>query len=448
MKKLTSLAVALMLILSCFAISAVSAEDTDYSYKMYPLLIERLSTAFPDDELKVSLWLEDIDHDAVNDRVVEELGYGKVEVENSNWNSLSPEEKVEWNKKVDDYIAAERRISSEMQLEKTREVLEILKIDEANCLFISKYSPLIILTTTPAELNELIKSEHVYSADLITDNAGWDDAATPSDDKGTTFTTTKDGITFSLTYDKSVYTIGGYFTFNFYVKNDNDYTIYVPGMPAADFWFTDILYTDKESGKEYKYGQGGEATSISFKVEPGENKAYEYQIFCNPKNFLYNHEETAPNFMGDIPLKYVIKYGLSDPENGPWPYVKDHEIALDTTIKVAEKIEDLYASSVTADATVQDGGEANISALIRNPSEDDINEMVDVEYYIDNRLVETVRTRVIIEAGKYTLVTSETPHEFYFGKHTIRAAVKFANQNIYDEYEENNSIKSKLLVTD
>ncbi len=234
MKKLLSVLMSLVIMLSIVSFGSISAEE-DNTYKMSEKLKEKISKMSDDEEVEVYLWLEDIDHDEVEREVKEKTGIGKEDMQRlsdsiyntyckakgitieelqggkhkadpDDWAKVTEDIRQEVSDKVDEYIHESRVISSAKQSAKNKEMLSDLKIAKENRIFESKYSPMNIVKVTVGELKEIINSDKVYEVDIFYKISGGNSSA--STDKSSAMSCHKTAMSFSNSYSGSGVKIG------------------------------------------------------------------------------------------------------------------------------------------------------------------------------------------------------------------------------------------------
>jgi hypothetical protein len=237
MKKLISLTMVLLILIVSVSFSSLSAtaEPDDFSYKMSEALQEEIENLSPDDEIEVYLWLEDIDHDEVEQEVKDKIGIckedmdelsdsiyqtycdakgisladykmGKYEADPEEWAEITENVRAEVNEQVDSYIHESRQISATKQLAKNREMLYNLKISEENRLFESKYSPMNIVKIKVRDLDEILQSDDVYEVELFIEREA--DDCSVCDDKALAMGYHKTAMNCNLNYNGTGIKIG------------------------------------------------------------------------------------------------------------------------------------------------------------------------------------------------------------------------------------------------
>jgi hypothetical protein len=112
---------------------------------------------------------------------------------------------------------------------------------------------------------------------------------------------------------------------------------------------------------------------------------------------------------------------------------------------------DLYMSAVSPATTALNNGDSSKFAVtLRNLSDANIsNADVKVNFYCDGVLFETVTKTVSINSNGFTIIQSDSQKNFFFGSHSVKATVSFADENVaYDTITNNNLSKARFKVTD
>lgn len=109
---------------------------------------------------------------------------------------------------------------------------------------------------------------------------------------------------------------------------------------------------------------------------------------------------------------------------------------------------DLSVTSVVpSTSNVYDGDKIVLNAIIRNMGDFAINTEIPVSFYVDGRLVETVKFTGSIEAGGKLTARTTVAKQMTFGTHKLTAAVN-ENASIIENDYSNNSIKKRITVID
>jgi hypothetical protein len=107
---------------------------------------------------------------------------------------------------------------------------------------------------------------------------------------------------------------------------------------------------------------------------------------------------------------------------------------------------DLHTTAVqTSIASPNDGDELTFYCVLRNEGTQDTDSPIKVDYYMDNRFLESVTYSESIPAGGMKLIATKTPKSVFFGTHTVRVIVNNDNSLTETDYT-NNNLKQKVKV--
>jgi hypothetical protein len=112
---------------------------------------------------------------------------------------------------------------------------------------------------------------------------------------------------------------------------------------------------------------------------------------------------------------------------------------------------DLNITAVTpSTTTVNDGDSTKFAITLRNISSKDIsNKKVNISFYYNGALLETSAKDISIKSNGFTIIQSNLEKTLFFGTHSVKATVSFANEKeAIDTSLSNNTLKSRFKVLD
>lgn len=174
----------------------IYASDSTHSSKISDILSQKLNSTVADEKVDVFLWLEDIDLERLENQIKESVGIGQKDMQllsdriyktyckekgisfNSTAYKNSNVNTTEWvratedirrtvNDQVEAYTSAKRNLLSREHFEKNSEILNELGINEMDRLFVSKFSPMCIISIQACFIPEIASNRKVLQIDYF-----------------------------------------------------------------------------------------------------------------------------------------------------------------------------------------------------------------------------------------------------------------------------------------
>jgi hypothetical protein len=98
-------------------------------------------------------------------------------------------------------------------------------------------------------------------------------------------------------------------------------------------------------------------------------------------------------------------------------------------------------------STLNNGDSTKFYCTLRNTSGNDTQGNIKVDFYVDNRFVETINYNEVIPAGSMKIISTANNRTVFFGSHTIKVVVNSDNA-IEDTDRTNDALKSRFIVSD
>ena len=177
-KTLSVLLVGIMILSAfCYPLTSIAAED--YSYKIDKALAEKLETMDDDEEVSVSVWVEDIDHEAVKAQALATIK-GKVsddvyEIARASDNigkllglkekesAKSIEQQKNDSLEIQKFVAAVRKISSGKYIAHNKQIFNKIIGKPKKKDYICKYAPNANVILTKGKIKDIIKQKNIVS---------------------------------------------------------------------------------------------------------------------------------------------------------------------------------------------------------------------------------------------------------------------------------------------
>lgn len=459
MKKILSLVLVVCLISVIITAPTVSALKI-LEFGISDVMQQKLDSSASDDILKAVLILDD-PSDYIEQKVKNALGFNNSDIigsDRSAVNAYCAENNISFSEAVDIYKQTREEIYASATQEygeefadKYLQEYELLDIDGCT----------IFVETTVTRLNELWENKQVVA---IYDYDEYFELDYQPDG------TVAEGSSSSVN-------IGNFVPFN------DDFSIFVDGeFKNGGRIIEDCGTIIDENGMLFG-GEGvnnGEKGSGSFEIEIDDSgndeiwKEYKYlRVVCAMdsmgessatgyvsgtvqfgKGNIYNFDQIeisgktiAPLGTFDTFLLDLSKVSNFDKNNLIFSHAfvgyKVKHLAL-TNQATYDSPCDLYISAVGFSASVNmEGDISTIGATVRNLSENAVNETIEVEYYVDGKLFDTVQKEVALEQGQAVNIVTLKEYEVPFGSHRITAKVKAKTSDIDSN---NNTLKSRFVI--
>jgi hypothetical protein len=164
-------------------------------------------------------------------------------------------------------------------------------------------------------------------------------------------------------------------------------------------------------------------------------------------NAWTNHEIVigSGNMVGKTVSTINFKYQGNG--NGTFTAYFDNIIIENKDVPAGGPVDLTVTAAKPSEATLSDGQSVKFYCTVRNTSGNDTTDPVKVDFYVDNRFVETVNYADGIPAGAMKVITTANNKVVFFGSHTVKAVVN-GNNAIEDTDRTNDAIKNRFVVRD
>lgn len=156
--------------------------------------------------------------------------------------------------------------------------------------------------------------------------------------------------------------------------------------------------------------------------------------------------------LGNQSARY-IQFDLTESKTNFWAIVELYLLNIDSTDPTFPEqpafeenpFDVMVSAAKCSQSTPADGDQISFYTTIRNIGDNATSGDIRIDFYLDGKLVESKTVTNNVESGSSLVVYSDSSATAFFGSHSIKVIVNFANSSL-DTDDGNNIIKSRFLV--